>query len=563
MNTKAFLRDWQPGDVVTAVDMQALADTVAMLEADADTRGGAARGACRRVSDGPQGWPWQVVALHGAEGYELRVLPGKVLAGLRMTGSGAGLGDEEVAYTYLELPATEGADVVQDYDATKDVATVYLELTGRVVRRYLTCGDMVEAGLMDDPHGLMTDADKAEKTGHEVVTLEDAALRVTCAPVDDALRIWPLAVVTKAHAQPVTQLLWGDLSALECRGVARTDGKPVWPSDRSAAAAWGTTAHAAGMDAVAPVEFSTAAESIEGTLHACMDEDGALEFYLGEYGAGGSGGSAGEEEEETEVPEEEEPEMGDPEEEDPEEDMPPPPGPYTPPTPAPSPAPSPVPGGGITRVPYGYVAGEGFLSCELIKAADGQLYWELELDPDYLAKVCAGLSVPVTVTYKAGGTQQGTQAVVEMGLGECAASATGMLLRGTAQLVFHGTNNVDASKKSATVRVNYVASPVWQQVRKWYLSPKKVHKAGAYVRLEKANNGWQPGGFVEARVWYRFSIKKAVFRKNALAYLQKEMAAIAVGGEAVSTSADSSVRAVLSGNMTAPVYEMTLGDATE
>ena len=41
------------------------------------------------------------------------------------------------------------------------------------------------------------------------------------------------------------------------------------------------------------------------------------------------------------------------------------------------------------------------------------------------------------------------------------------------------------------------------------------------------------------------------------------MAAIAVGGEAVSTSADSSVRAVLSGNMTAPVYEMTLGDATE
>lgn len=539
MNTKAFLRDWQPGDIVTAADMQALADTVAMLEADADTRGGATRGACRRVSDGPQGWPWQVIALHGEDKYELRVLPGKVLAGCRMAGPGAGLGEEVVAYTYLELPAAEGADVVQDYDATKDVATVYLELTGRVTRRYLTLGDMLAAGLMDDPHGMMTDTGKARKTGHEVVTLEDAALRVTCAPVDTALRIWPLAVVSKAHAQPVTQLIWGDLSALECRGIARTDGKPVWPGDRTQAAAWGTKAHANGMDAVAPVEFSTAAESIEGTLRACMDEDGALEFYLGEYTTS-TGGN--------------EPDTDDPWEDDPGEDVPPP-GPYNPP--------SPEPGPGITKVQYGYQAGEGFLRCELVRAADDQLYWELELDPEFLARACEAMAVPVTVTYNAGGTQQGSKATVEMGLGDCAASATGMILRGTAQLVFHGTNNVNASKKSATVNVNYTASPVWQQSRKWYLSPKKVHKAGAYVKLEKAKSGWQPGGFVEAQAWYRFSIKKAVFRKNALAYLQKEMAAITVDGEAESTSADSSVRAVLSGNLTAPVYTMTLGDATE
>ena len=542
MNTKAFLRDWQPGDIVTAADMQALADTVAMLEADADTRGGAERGARRRISDGPQGWPWQVVALHGEDKYELRVLPGKVLAGCRMTGRGPGLDMADFAYTYLELPATEGADVVQDYDATKDVATVYLELTGRVTRRYLTLGDMLAAGLMDDPRGMMTDTGKARKTGHEVVTLEDAALRVTCAPVDTALRIWPLAVVNKAHAQPVTQLIWGDLSALECRGIARTDGKPIWPGDRTQAAAWGTKAHANGMDAVAPVEFSTAAERIEGTLRACMDEDGALELYLGQYtpyaGGGAGGGFEEEEEEEEEVP----------------------PGPYEPVEPGPGEEPGP---GGITRVKYGYVAGEGFLRCELVRAADDQLYWELELDPEFLAGACAAMEVPVTVTYNAGGTQQGSKATVEMGLGDCAASATGMILRGTAQLVFHGTNNVDASKKRATVKGNYTASPVWQQSRKWYLSPKKIHKAGAYVKLEKAANGWQPGGFVEAQAWYRFSIKKAVFRKNALAYLQKEMAAITVDGEAESTSADSSVRAVLSGNLTAPVYTMTLGDATE
>ena len=554
MNTKAFLRDWQPGDIVTAADMQALADTVAMLEADADTRGGVERDTRRRISDGPQGWPWQVVALHGEDKYELRVLPGKVLAGVRMAGYGAGLGDEEVAYTYLELPATEGADVVQDYDATKDVATVYLELTGRVVRRYLTWGDMKAAGFYVDPYGMMTEAELAGKTGHEVVTLEDATLRVTCAPVDTALRIWPLAVVSKAYAQPVTQLTWGDLSALECRGIARADGKPVWPSDRTQAAAWGTTAHADGMDAVAPVEFSTAAESIEGTLKACMDEDGALEFYLGEYttSAGGGGGD---------WPGGDEPNIDDPGEDNPGEDVPPPPGPYYPPNPGPTPGPTPGPS--VTRVKYGYIAGEGFLRCDLVKAADDQLYWELELDPGFLAQACAAMAVPVTVGYRAGGTQQGSKATVEMGLGECAASATGMLLRGTAQLVFHGTNTVDASKKSATVKVNYEASPTWEQSHIWYLSPKVIHKAGAYVKLEKANNGWQPGGFVEASTWYKFSIKKEAFRRNALAYLKKEMAAISVDGETVSTSEDSSVRAVLSGNLTAPVYTMTLGTSEE
>lgn len=539
MNTKTFLRDWQPGDIVTAADMQAMADTVAMLESMGHAAGAAPGGRCRQVTDGPQGWPWQVIALRGEDGYDLRVLPGKVLAGLQISEK-EGLDEGEAAYTYLELPTAEGADVVQDYDATKDVATVYLELTGRVARRYLTLGELADAGRLGSVE--LTAAARTLMTENEVVELADTALRVTCVPVDTALRTWPLAVVNKAHTQPVTQLIWGELSALECRGIARTDGKPVWPSDRTQSAAWGTRAHADGMDAVAPVEFSTAAESIEGTLRACMDEDGALEFYLGEYTTSTGG---------------DEPDTDDPWEDDPGEDVPPPPGPYNPPSPGPTPGP------GITKVQYGYQAGEGFLRCDLIRAADDQLYWELELDPGFLARVCAALPVPVTVTYKAGGTQQGSKATVEMGLGDCAASATGMMLSGTAQLVFHGTNSVDASKKSATVNVNYTASPAWQQSRKWYLSPKKVHKAGAYVKLEKAKSGWQPGGFVEARAWYRFSVKKAAFRKKALAYLKKEMAAITVDGEAVSTSADSSVRAVLSGNLTAPVYTMTLGDATE
>ena len=550
MNTKAFLRDWQPGDVVTAEDMQALADTVAMLEADADTRGGAARGGCRRVSDGPQGWPWQVIALHGKDKYELRVVPGKVLAGVRWVIRGGAPADAEAKYTYLELPGTEGADVVQDYDASKDVETVYLELTGRVSRRYLTFGDMIAAGLMDDPYGTMRPDDYATETGHEVVSLMDAELRVTCQPRANALRVWPLAVVTKEHAQPVTQLRWGDLSALECRGVARADGELLWPEKRTDAA-WGAPSHANGMQAVAAVQFSTKMEVIEGTLLGCMDEDGALEFYLGQYepgagepGADGSGADG---------PDQDEPELDEPGDDDPQ------PGPD--PGPGPGPTPTPVPGS--TVVKYGYVAGEGFVRCQLVKGADDQLYWELELDPGYLAKVCADMKVPVTVSYNAGGVQEGTRAPVEMGLGACTASTTGMLLRGTAQLLFHGENGVDVTTKSATVQVQYTASPTWQQSRKWYLSPKLIHKAGAYVKLEKAKNGWQPGGFVTASAWYRYSVKKEAFRAAALAYLKKEMAAISVEGEKECTSADSCVRAVLSGTLTAPVWTMTLGDATE
>lgn len=541
-----FLRDWQPGDIVTADDMQALADTVAMLESAGTTGGAAPGGSCRRVTDGPQGWPWQVVALHGEGQYELRVVPGKVLAGVRMTGFGAGLGDEVLEYSYLELPAAEGADVVQDYDATKDVATVYLELTGRVVRRYLTWGDMGDAGFVNNS-GMMTDDERAEKTGHEVVRLEDAALRVTCAPVDDALRIWPLAVVTKEHKQAVTQLLWGDLSALECRGVADAGGELVWPGDRTQAAAWGEAEHAQGMAVVAPVEFSTDVERIEGELYGCLDADGALEFYLGQY---------------TEPGEIDDPPTDDPpwEEEDEEEDGDDtPPGPFSPPGGDDDDGGG--GGGGITRVRYGYVAGEGFLSCDLVRAGNGKLYWQLVLAPDYLSRICANLPCPATVTVQGDGVQVGVLSDVEMGLGTVTVTATGMILRGTVALEFGGLDGDDVSTKKVTRKVTYKGNPVWSQPRTWYLTPNKVHAAGRYVMLDKAANGYSPGGFVEAQQWYRFRVDKAAFLRAARNEFKKALGAIPVQDSQVDTSYDSCVVGTLTGTATAPVFDFKLQDA--
>lgn len=538
-----FLRDWQPGDVVSAADMQALVDAVAMLESAADTRGGAKRGARRRISDGPQGWPWQVMAVPGEDGIELRVVRGKVLAGVRWLGPGDGADDGRAEFSFMELPADDGAEVVQDYDDRLAEVTVYLELTGRVERRPLTVGDKIDAGVLDGDG-----YDSKQGTGHEVVELADARLRVTCEPVAGALRVWPLAVVNKTYAQPVTQLQWGDLNALECRGIARGDtGELVWPSDRSAAAPWGSLGHAAGMDCAASFTFVNGQNEARGDLKVCMDEDGAVEFYIGPYeepGGESSGDSA--------------PEPDD--DENDEAEGAPPPGPFYPVPPGPAPGPTPTPVPKITKVQYGYVAGEGFLGCQLVKAADGQLYWELELDPLFLSRACAGMEVPATVTYRAEGTQEGTTATVEMGLGDCAASASGMLLRGTAQLVFHGSNDVDASRKTATVNVNYVASPVWEQGRKWYLSTKKVHRAGAYVRMDRARPGWQPGGFIEANVWYKFSVKREKYRDEMMQYLKQKMSAMYISDRDECVRFDSKVAAVLSNTLTAPVVGMTLSD---
>ncbi len=551
MNTKAFLRDWQPGDVVTADDMQALADTVAMLESAGHTGGAAPGGRCRRVPDGPQGWPWQVLALHGEDGYELRVVRGKVLAGMRMAGYGEGLGDEEVVYTYLELPETEGADVVQDYDGTQPVATVYLELTGRVVRRYLTWGDMEDAGLPMNSYGGLTEDARATETGHEVVTLEDAALRVTCAPAEDALRSWPLAVVNKEHKQPVTQLQWGDLSALECRGVAvDVEGSEVlWPTPWEDGAAWGTEGHATGMDVVARVDFSTDVERIGGELRGRVDADGALEFYLGQYTEPG----------ETDDPPNDDPPWEEDDDDDDDDDIPP--GPYDP------------PGGGgddddddddddsITRVRYGYIAGEGFLSCELVRAGNKKLYWKLVLDPDYLSKLCANLPCPATVTIQGDGVQVGVRSDVEMGLGTVSVTATGTMLRGTAALEFAGTDGDDVSTKKVSRKVTYNGNPVWSQPRTWYLTPRKVHQAGRYVILDKAARGYDPGGFVEAWRWYRFRINKATFLRAARNEFKKALGAIKVQDNQVATSSDSCVVGTLTGTAIAPVFDFRLQDA--
>lgn len=498
-----FLKDWKPGDRVTADDMNALVDAVMELEARAVPQGATQGGQRRPAAESPDAWPWQVYAVATEEGPELHAVPGAVLVGFT----------EADGAQFLELPADADGKVAGFSPADADEAVVYLALTGSV-----TCSEPKDGPAANYPM--------------QSVTAAELRLVLTCTPPAGALRLWPLAVYTKGAKQPLTQLQWGELSALEVRGLADESGQPVLPASRADAAAWGDEGHRSGM--------ATMCSGGGATLSACLDEDAAVEFYLGAY----DDGSGGDDPDPDPDPLPDEP--------DPEPD------PWPVPDPQPEPPdPDPDPDR-PTRVRYGYVAGEGFLRCDLVRLQDGKLYWELVQDPDFLAQICRGLKAPAQVTYTANGSSAGTRATVEMGLGTTAAACTGQQMSSTAQLVFHGTNATDASKKVEVRKFVWTASPVWQQPQTWYLSPTQLAKAGRFVQMDKGKP--TSPGFVQAQVWHRIRIDKAAFRAAAQAEWQRALSVTVLTGHETSVSADTRVTADLYGTALQMRFSMVLSD---
>lgn len=242
MGNGVFLRDWSPGDVVTAADLQELVQAVEFLEGVVRPAGCAVRGGgCRRQDDGPLVWPWGVHVAPGEDGVGVFVRPGRVVLQVDVDGG----------VRWAELPAgavRDGLALVEDADAAAEVFTVFLELTGRVVHRGLTGEEFYGPGYPG-----------AEVLPYEVCGVEDAVLRVCCRPVAGALRVWPLARVDLRHGQPVTQLLWGELWATECRGVADEGGGVLWPGEELR---------------------RVCAAPLDGVLCGQLADDGALELVL-------------------------------------------------------------------------------------------------------------------------------------------------------------------------------------------------------------------------------------------------------------------------------------------
>ena len=522
-----FLKNWQQGDTVTAADLQELTDAVSLLEntGSRGCQGSNAGAGVRRECDGPVEWPWQVLACPEAEGMKLYVVPGQVMAGGDQEFTNA---DGEVAGGFNYVTMTGNVVPVPGFDATQtEPQMVYLQLWGEV-----------EAHLVQDEVGL------------QQVLLKNARLELACVPVASSLqeqpgllRVWPLAIYTPGHEQPVNQLQWGELSACECRGLVDSWGAVVWPAERGEAAAWGTDAHGSGMATLAEADFSTPRETITGPLMGCIDTDGAVEFYLGvheappwtgpeppvdpeeptledeEEGGGGGGG-------------------GDDDDDDSDGD-----GDDTPPDKK-------------VAVKIGYEAGDGFRSCTLVRR-EGGYFWKLVLDPDFVRAAMQGLLVPAQLTLAANGSQVAMGVTVEMGLGSTAATAGGTAATGTAQLVFHGTNAVDASTKTRTHQFNYSVSLALEVPEKtWYLSPRTASSAGSWVKKTQSNGASNFN--VSASEWWTWSVDREKFRQAAINQMKIELAKRTLSDSDGSTSADSTVTGTLSGTPLAIRAEATL-----
>ncbi len=538
-----FLKDWQQGDVVTAADMQELTDAVSLLEnmGSRGCQGSNAGTGVRRECDGPVEWPWQVLACPAAAGMKLYVVPGQVMVGGDHEFTNAA-GEVVGGFNYVTMAGN--VVPVPGFDATQtEPQMVYLQLWGEVEVRQLQYGECWPPGSDEDTAEFNTDLQAQQQ-----VLLKDARLELACVPVASSLleqagllRVWPLAIYTPGHEQPVNQLQWGELSACECRGLVDSWGAVVWPAERGEAPAWGLDGHGSGMATLAEADFSTPRETITGPLMGCIDTDGAVEFYLGvheappmigpqppvdpeeptledeEEGGGGGddddSGGDGDDEEET----------------GPDEKI---------------------------AVKIGYEAGDGFRSCALVRRAGGY-YWKLVLDPDFVRAAVQGLPVPAQLTFAANGSQVGVKATVEMGLGSTAATAGGTAATGTAQLVFHGTNAVDASTKTRTHRFNYSVSLALEVSEKtWYLSPRTASSAGSWVKKTRSNGASNFN--VRASEWWTWSVDREKFRQAGINQMKIELAKRTLSDSDSSTSADSTVTGTLSGTPLAIRAEATL-----
>lgn len=542
-----FLRDWQQGDTVTAADLQELTDAVSLLENMGRQlpQGSNAGAGVRRECDGPVEWPWQVLARPAAAGMELYVVPGRVLVGGNNEFTNT---DGEVSGGFDYVTLTGNVVPVPGFDAEQtEPQMVYLQLWGEVEVRQLQYSECYPPAEDEETAEFNTDLQ-----GQQQVLLKNARLELACVPAASSLleqagllRVWPLAIYTPGHEQPVNQLQWGELSACECRALVDSWGAVVWPAERGEAAAWGTEGHGSGMATLAEADFSTPHETITGPLMGCVDADGAVEFYLGVHEAPPYHGPEPPVDPEEPTLEDEDDDGGgddggggggdDGGDGGGDEDLPP---------------------DAKVAVRIGYEAGAGFSSCTLVRRAGGY-FWKLVLDPDFVRAAVQGLPVPAAMTLAANGSQVGVKATVEMGLGSTAATAGGTAATGTAQLVFHGTNAVDASTKTRTHRFNYSVSLALEVPEKtWYLSPRTASSAGSWVKKTQSNGASNFN--VRASEWWTWSVDSEKFRQAAVNQMKIELAARTLSDSDSITSSDSTVTGTLSGTPLAIRAEATL-----
>lgn len=219
-------------------------------------------------------------------------------------------------------------------------------------------------------------------------------------------------------------------------------------------------------------------------------------------------------------------------------------------------------GGGVIVVPHGYIAGEGFKSCELVKV-DGVYYWKLTLDENYTSQLCQNLNVPAKLKMQTQGFSDGYIANVYIGwkrAGEyhsCEVNSSELVASGVFE--FAGTDQDDVSLKLVTHNFEWNNDRKWIEERVWWLKADEVHSAGAFVDVQQLNRN-EDLPWVQASQWYKFSVNRRRFKGNAKKFFRKKLKLATFADSAESWASDTVIVGNLSGNATSLQAVFELGD---
>lgn len=263
---------WEVGDTVTADALNALAAEIVSLERMVGNGGQMPRPRARGAFVPPEpmarGWEVRLTVQEGEP--VARVRGGRVWETFGTDASeGDGQGRLLREARWVEPLA---ADTAGGLPGWRDVPVPEQEkpqVLWLVARGGLTQADVVYT----------VEKDRCAGWYGEHTTLDAApAYSLEWEPDDTALRCWPLAVVQTAAPLPhaVVQLLWGDLCLFDVQGVC-DEGGELLPPLPVEGGEWGDTE---GMATLCAMKFETEKESVNGELHARMDEHGGLELFL-------------------------------------------------------------------------------------------------------------------------------------------------------------------------------------------------------------------------------------------------------------------------------------------
>lgn len=517
------MNEFKSGEILTAKRLNEWAEAVQPVRSSGDSVTAVRKVGGRAAGDEAYDVPFRVSVYAAADGRVMaEVGPGRVWVGDVCQGGVTKVVEHKTAFfDVFSDPSRQYAEAADELPSeSSEGSGVKVWLTARYTMRE-------QRIKMDWATGLGVHSYERFK----VWSGGEPTWRVVCGDdPGDCERAWLLAVVHADDDEPVTQLTWGDLDLGELRGVMTVQGRALQATTDDFGLG------GSGLDVLARGSASYDwGGGVRGTLSGGVDAVGRVEFFLGmpedhtysggggddfgtdDPGSGGGGGGGG--------------------------------------------------GGGSgsggggggggggaddLKCKYGYMGGAGI---ESVTYEDGE--WVVKVSASALLDALAGTEVNCTVTFSAGGAVQGEFASVEMGLGDTSAAGGSTAVSGSAALVFHGTNDVDASKKKDVKSVKIQCSPVWDAEQEWRIDGDTKAVSSQYVKVRRQASGMDFIG-VTCEEFYEISIDLARFKQAAVNTWRRHLSSVSVKASDESTSEGDTVTGELSGSLQGMTAAFTL-----